>query len=80
MKYTVVWRPVAESRFAELWLGSRMRHSIDEAAQRIDGSLARNPNEAGESRDAGRRMMFEWPLGVRFEVSDQDRQVRVLSV
>lgn len=57
-----------------------MRHAIKDAAFQIDVVLERHPNDAGESRDAGRRIMFEWPLGVLIEVSDQDRQVRVLSV
>lgn len=80
MKYTVIWTPVSEQRLAELWVASRMRHAIKEAAFRIDAMLERRPNDAGESRNAGRRMMFEWPLGVLFEVSDQARQVRVLSI
>jgi hypothetical protein len=80
MKYAVVWMPVAEQRLTQLWLGSRMRHAISDAADQIDAALERNPHDCGESRDGDRRVMHKQPLGVLFEINDDGRQVRVLSV
>jgi hypothetical protein len=72
--------PIAERRLAELWLASRMRSLIRVAANKIDFALARHPQDCGESREAGRRIMFEWPLGALVEVDDTRLEVRVLSV
>jgi plasmid stabilization system protein ParE len=80
MRYTVVWTAAAEGRFTQLWLASRMRHSIKDAADQIDAALALNPSECGESRNANRRAMFVWPVGVLFEIDDSQRQVKVVSV
>jgi plasmid stabilization system protein ParE len=80
MTYRVVWDPPAERDLTAIWLSSRMRHAVRESADRIDASLARNPHDCGESRDAGMRMMFEGRLGILFTVHDERREVRVLSV
>jgi len=79
MNYTVVWTPAAERRLTQLWLGSRARTEIRRAADGIDAALARNPHDCGESRDAGRRIVLEYPIGVLVEVNDRKRLVRVLS-
>jgi hypothetical protein len=63
-----------------LWLASRLRHAIRSAADQIDAALARDPNQCGESRDSGHRIMLVSPLGVLFHVDENRRQVRVLSV
>jgi hypothetical protein len=57
-----------------------MRHAIRDSADRIDAALERSPYDCGESREPGKRMMFEGRLGVRFEVRDEQREVRVLSI
>ena len=80
MRYAVVWNEVAERRLTHLWLGSRMRHAIKEAADRIDAALQRDPHNCGESREAGRRVMHEAPLGVMFTIDDSQRQVHVEAV
>ena len=80
MKYKVVWTRAAESRLAQMWLASRMRHLIKEAADEIDASLAQNPYDSGESRDADRRVTFLWPVGVLFTIDEIQKQVKVVSV
>jgi hypothetical protein len=80
MKYTVVWDSPAERELTQMWLGSRMRHAIKEAADRIDAALQRSPHDCGESRDAGRRIMLEPPVGILFAVDESERRVRVVSV
>lgn len=80
MKYSVVWSSEAERQLTQLWLGSRMRSEIANAANEIDAMLAQNPHECGESRDATRRFVLTYPLGVIIDISDLDRLVRVLSI
>lgn len=36
MKFTVIWTGAAEAELARIWLGSRYRARLGEAAQRID--------------------------------------------
>jgi hypothetical protein len=80
MSYTVVWMPEAESQLARIWLNSRLRNAIQEAADRIDAELRSNPHDCGESRDIGRRVMYVGPVGALFEINESSHQVRVLSV
>jgi hypothetical protein len=80
MIYTIVWDIDAERELTRIWLSSRFRHAIRDAADQIDAALRQNPNQCGESRDAGRRIMLVSPRGVLFHVDESQRQVRVLSV
>ncbi len=50
------------------------------AADRVDVDLRVDPNGQGESHPNGTRIMFELPIGIRFEVKDDDRLVEVLQV
>jgi plasmid stabilization system protein ParE len=80
MKYAVIWLPGAEQELARIWLSTRDRAAVVAAAKRIDEMLATSPEDAGESRPEGRRILFEAPLIVTFRVYAADRQVVVSSV
>ncbi len=80
MNYRVVWRPGAEQELTQIWLKSRFRSQITEAASLIDEKLERDPLKTGESRDEGIRIVFSPPLGVRFYIDDTSRTVIVLNV
>ena len=80
MNDTVVWQPEASRRLATIWTQAADRSAIAKAAHVIDKALGAAPQEAGESREEGFRVRFERPLGVVFEVSPQDRLVRVVAV
>lgn len=80
MNYTVVWKPEAERRLASIWNHATNRNAIAKATHAIDNFLGRDPEEAGESRDEGFRVLLERPLGVIFEVSPDDRIARVVAV
>jgi hypothetical protein len=80
MKYEVVWEPSAERDLTEIWLRSRLRHAINRAVDHIDAELERDPYACGESREANRRVMFVWPLGVSFTIDEKQKEVRVISV
>ena len=80
MNYTVVWKPPAEEELARLWIDAPERDLVAQAADRIDQLLKSNPLQQGESRSGSVRVLFVDPLGVFFDVNEQDRLVSVLKV
>jgi hypothetical protein len=80
MNFQVFWVSDAEDELAAIWIDADDRNAITTAAHRIDSVLRVNPENAGESRDEGQRILIERPLGVTFDVSAQDRTVFVLTV
>jgi len=80
MRFRVVWKQGAEHELTRLWLGSRFRSDLTDAASTIDEDLQRNPVTAGESRDGSLRILFVPPLAVLFEVEVAARLVVVVHV
>ena len=80
MKYTVVWIPEAEEELAAIWNSATDRQEIAAAANSLDAQFARNPAAVGESRPDAQRIAFCLPLGIRFQILEDDRLVRVLAV
>ena len=80
--YTVGWVRSALNDLADIWnqADAGDRAAISSAANRIDRILNRTPNDQGESRPKGRRVLIESPLVVIFEIVEQDRFVKVLQV
>ncbi len=79
MIFTVVWDPDAENELAASWLQAPDKQAVSDSANRIDARLRVDPDQEGEPFHAGRRVLFEPPLGVVFEISEPDRMVRVLA-
>jgi mRNA-degrading endonuclease RelE of RelBE toxin-antitoxin system len=80
MNYRVVWSPGAELELADVWLAATDRNQISRIAREIDVRLQQNPNEEGESRTPGVRILIEAPLGVSFQVEESRRRVLVVHV
>jgi hypothetical protein len=80
MKYTVVWKPEAERRLAELWMQASDREQFVNAANLIDRELAIAPDAVGEQRIGSIRVVVVPPVGIYFRVNAEDRQVLVLTV
>ncbi len=80
MKYTVVWKPVAEAELAAMWTQAADRAAVTAAANQIDELLKTKPHEQGESRIGAIRVMFIHPVDVFFNVDDEDRRVEVIRV
>jgi hypothetical protein len=80
MSYTVTWHPDAEDELADLWMRSADRHAVNVAARRPDQILINDPLSVGESRRGVSRIAFEDPLGIIFDVFEDDRLVTVLHV
>ena len=80
MTYTVVWKPNAKSRLAAVWLASGDRKAVTAAAHRVDLLLKTDPDTRGTINFDTVRTLLVAPLGVEFEVIQDDMLVFVLSV
>jgi|GEM_PF-740528 len=78
--FHVRWQPSAEQELALLWTLADERNRVTVAARRLEKKLKEDPLNAGESRWAGVRIVFESPLAVDFHVSETHRIVSVLHV
>jgi hypothetical protein len=78
--FTVVWLPDAEQELAKRWLESPDRDQVTNSASRIESLLRVHPEEVGESRAQGRRILIVPPLAVTYRVLPDDRTVQVVNV
>jgi hypothetical protein len=80
MNFTVVWFPDCERELAALWLVAPDRNAVTAAAALIDRQLADDPENVGESRGDGRRIIIAPPLAATYRVRKDDRIVEVINV
>lgn len=80
MTHTVLWRPTAERKLAEIWTDAADRQAVTSAADEIDALLKSQPSEIGESRVANTRILTVAPLSVYYDVFEQDCLVAVWAV
>jgi hypothetical protein len=80
MNYTVLWDPDVEQDLASLWMNAPDRAAVTAAADRIDELLKTDPEQQGESRINEWRLLTVAPLGILFQVFEEDRIVRVIQV
>lgn len=80
MNYTAEWVTAALNMLAAASLAGD-RNAVAEASFRIERELRRQPLDVGESRTSSvNRTYFDRPLGVEYEVIEDDKRVRVLRV
>jgi hypothetical protein len=79
MSYTVVWKPEAERRLAELWMEADDPERFADAANLIERELRIAPSNVGEQRIGSIRAVIVPPIGIYFRVNSADRQVLVLT-
>jgi mRNA-degrading endonuclease RelE of RelBE toxin-antitoxin system len=80
IRYTVIWRPQAESDLSRLWMSALDRQSIANASDDIDKKLATDPEKRGEAAAEGLRRLNVLPLTVLYDIETDDRRVTVLTV
>ena len=82
MTFDVEWDPAAEAELTRIWIASdsELRTAITKSARAIDRLLEKDPINQGESRPNDRRIIFDLPLGIVYEVMPASRLVRVLFV
>jgi plasmid stabilization system protein ParE len=80
MKYTVILTPAAEQDLARVWMNASDRNAVTAASHLIDRLLANDPEKQGAPRFDTVRTMSIPPLGVDYEIVEDDRIVYVLTV
>jgi len=80
MNYKVIWKKVAEKQLAEIWVRSHDRSRIVAVADRIVSSLGSNPEDLGESRTGGDRVIIESPLAVTYRIDERSKTVLILKI
>jgi hypothetical protein len=80
MIWTAVWTKSSLARLATMWMNAPNQNTVSLAANSIDETLRRDPYALSESRADNARVMFVPPLGVAFDVSDDDSLVTVWGV
>lgn len=79
--YTLDWVAPTDDQLAEAWLAAPDRNAVADAAYRVERELRRRPLRVGESRTSSvNRTVFDHPLGVEYEVIEDDKRVRVLRI
>ena len=80
--FRVEWLQTALDELAAVWLhaNSAERKRITAASHPIDQQLQTDPDNQGESRHRGRRVLIVSPLGVTFRVEPATATVAVLHV
>ncbi len=80
MKYTVVTTSTADDQLARLWMQAPDRQAVSDAFNRIESLLKHDAHLQGRRHPNGWRVLTESPIVISFEVSEDDRLARVLSV
>jgi hypothetical protein len=78
--FTVLWNADTEERLVELWLDSDNRSGVAAAIHRVDTLLRFDPIRLGDELHEGLYCLEVAPLRVLYEVSEEDRLVRVVAV
>jgi hypothetical protein len=78
--FRVRWKRVAVNQLARFWTqaSSKDRHAITKACHRVEQCLKGHPLSQGESRPADKRVVFDAPLGVLFQIDSDRQEVLVL--
>lgn len=81
MSYRVDWTSAAESDLAALWNAAADRNAVTTASEWLDEHLARDPLRFGEPwASSVHRIAVCDPIGVEFEVIEDDKRVIVHGV
>ena len=79
MSYDIVWDVSAYQRLEKFVRDAPIGPAVD-AFDEIERLLRKLPEQEGESRAGGRRILIVAPLGVIFRVHERLKEVHVLDV
>jgi hypothetical protein len=81
MTYSVSWTPTALNALAAIWNDSTDRNAVTTASHWLEQAIENRPIGFGEARNSSVvRIAFRPPLGIEFEIIEDDKKVRVLRV
>lgn len=78
MTYSVICTAAADGELAAIWITSKDRKAVSDAAAYIEQALMVTPLDHGESREGNQRIVFVAPLGARYIVYPEDRRVIIV--
>jgi len=79
VNYAVTWTPSAHQELAAAWLAAADRNAVTAASHRLDQDLADDPFAIGLPRNSSvNRTAIDPPLGIDYEIIEDDKKVRVL--
>jgi len=79
-QWNVKWKRQALRDLTSIWNDASDRALVTQVVHHLEESLKRSPQILGESRGALRRIVFESPISLLFELVPDDRKVYVLRV
>lgn len=80
-RYQLVWTTTAEEQLAAVWMAAANRTAVAAAADWLEQRLTRAPLQLGRPRSSSvQRVAYRAPLGVEFEVIEDDKRVVVQGV
>jgi hypothetical protein len=77
MTYRVRWSEGATEAVQRLYDVSLDQEAVLNTVTRIGLELSAQPEQAGESREAGTRILFKYPLVVWFRIHERMKEVVV---
>jgi hypothetical protein len=81
MRYFGEWTDTALNGLAAAWTAAVDRTAVTIASHRLDLDLARDPCRRGVAQNSSvNRTAVDLPLGVDYEVIEDDKTVRVVRV
>lgn len=78
--FRVHWNRWAINQLATIWNGAADQSAVTAASYRIERLLIRDPENVGEDRPNGRRVIFDTPLVVLYRVDTATNTVTVVAV
>lgn len=80
MNYEVYWDSEAIEALQRIAVSTNDPEGLAHTVLRLGLELGMNPLDAGESRERGRRVLFKYPLVVRYYVNERTNEVTVYYV
>jgi hypothetical protein len=80
--YHVEWLQTPLNELAKVWIqpDPALRKAVTRATQAIDLRLQNNPMNEGESRSGEEHFLIELPLGITYEIHEEQMQVWVTHI
>ncbi len=81
MNYIVYWIVVALDDLAAVWMAAVDRNAVTAAAHQLEQEIAADPYGRGLFRaSSGNYTAVDLPLGIEFDIVEDDKTVRILRV
>ena len=80
MKYAVEWSPPTEDELITLWTAASDQSLVTAVVQRLEQRLRINPYVGQVRQSSVNRVVVSSPIGIWFDIIEDDKKVLVLSV